>query len=139
MWYSSWTLLIPLFLLEFAELVLIHKDFLILSTMDILAKVFSCRGVSNIGHVLFNTVIQLATMSIEDMHIRNPPVVTKAIKGPYSRICVQGPLEERLEIFCGGVFEESLRGFIDLGAESYGKVLAFRSPVGVPVGRVRSD
>lgn len=139
MWYRSWTLLILLFLQKFADLVLIHKDFLILSTIDILAKVFSCKGVFNIGHVLFNTVIQLATISIEDMHLRNPPVITKAIKGPHSQIFVQSPLEERLEIFDGRRVRGKLKGFIDLGAESYGKVSAFRSPVGVPVGRVRSD
>lgn len=86
-----------------------------------LAKPDSCSKVSHIGHVPFDTFIQLTPTLIEDMHVQDPPVVTEAITGPYSGVFVQGPLKERLEIFCGGVLEESFGGLVDVGAEPDGK------------------
>jgi len=111
---------------EFAKFVLIDKDFLVLLTTDTSAKTVSW-GVSYIGHVSFDPVIQLAFTLIEDVHLQHPPVVIEAVTGPYSRIFVQGPPEERLEIFCGGVSEEGFGGFIDVGAESNRRMLASRS------------
>ncbi len=111
---------------EFAEFVLIDKDFLVLLTTDTSAKAVSW-GVSYIGHVSFDPVIQLASTLIEDVHLQHPPVVIEAVTGPYSRIFVQGSPEERLEIFCGGVSEEGFGGFIDVGAESNRRMLASRS------------
>jgi len=52
------------------------------------------------------------------MHVRDPPVDTEAITGPDAWVFVQGSLEECLEIFCGGVLEESFGGFIDIAAET---------------------
>lgn len=120
-------------------MVLIYEDFLVLWTPDALAKTVSCSGISYIGHVSFDSVIQLAPTLIEDVHVQNPPVVAEAITSPYSRILVQGPFEERLEIFCGGVMEERLRGFIDVEAESDPETLASRSPMGTSMGRVSGD
>ena len=119
-----------------AEAVLINEDLFVLSPMHGSAMAVSSRGGSHIGHVSFDAVIQLATTLIEDVHVQNPPVVTEAITGPYSRVLVQGPLKERLEIFCGGVLEEGFGGLVDVGAESDRAMLASRSFLRVPVGRL---
>ena len=112
---------------EFTEFVLVHENFLVLLATNELAKDMSSSGVSNIGHVSFDFVLQLAPTLAEDMHLQYPPVVTEAITGPYSRIFVQGPLEERLEIFGVGVLELGLGGFMDIRAKAVHRVVRVRS------------
>lgn len=73
---------------------------------------------THIGHISPDTVIQCATSLIENMYIQHSPVIILALAGSYSGISIQSPLEECLEIFCKGVLEEALRGFVDLMAES---------------------
>ncbi len=102
---------------EFAKLVSVRENLLVLLPPELSVKAVSCTWNSYIVHVSFNPVIQFPPTLIEDVHIQDPPVITKAITGPYSRVLVQGPLEERLEIFCAGALEEGLRRFIDSRAE----------------------
>ena len=82
-----------------------------------------CLEDSHNGHVSPYATVPLATVVIGDMHVPISPVIVHVVTGPDSRVFVQRPLEEGLELFCGGVSKEGLGAFIDIGADSYRRLL----------------